>query len=221
MARKLLVLAAASVVLLVYLVGRGEAPAVQCTDPARSDCIAVAVGRVTGPGTYRIAGSLYVFDVPAGRSVRVAGVRRPDYIELARRGVEVPEELREGYITNVVFVPPPIPLRSRRLSEVREHRVAVVSIEAPVEVGSAVLVIDRRTGDPLYRRIVVREENSEKEIYQYPEIRLVRDLTAHETAERFPLDRVSILPAVEVLFARTAADLLFDQIVASIRPRAR
>ena len=50
MARKLLVLAAASVVLLVYLVGRGEAPAVQCTDPTRSDCIAVAEGRGDGPG---------------------------------------------------------------------------------------------------------------------------------------------------------------------------
>ncbi len=199
MARKLLVLAAASVVLLVCLVGRGEAPAVQCTDPTRSDCIAVAKGLVTGPGTYRIPGSRYVFDVPAGKSVRVPVPRGSGGVIL--------ERAEDWGI--------PVPLRFRRLPEV-ERLAAHVYIEAPAEAWRADLAIDPRTGDPFHHSIIT-DENSTEEIVQYPAIRLVIDRATDETTERFPLDRVSILPAVEVLFARTAADLLFDQILASIR----
>ncbi len=197
MARKLLVLAAASVALLVYLVGRGETRAVHCTDPTRSDCIAVAEGLVTGPGTYRIPGSFYVFDVPAGRSVEVPVPRNsPDAVPLGAFGT-------------------PIPLRFRRLP-VRERLAAWVLIDAPAVAWSAHLVIDPRTGDPRSRSIIT-DENSTETILEYPAIRFVFDRVAYESTERFPLDRVSILPAVEVLFARTAADLLFDEIVASIR----
>ena len=35
---------------------------------------------------------------------------------------------------------------------------------------------------------------------------------AFRTTGRFPLVRVPILPALDVLFARTAAELLFDRI---------
>ena len=109
----------------------------------------------------------------------------------------------------------PVPLRDRRLP-VREPLSGSVGIEAPAESGTAELYIDLRTGKASYRAIVT-EENPMETIYQYPQIRFVLDRTTWETTERYPLDRVSILPAVEVLFARTAADLLFDEILASIR----
>ena len=199
MAPKLLVLAAASVVLFVYLVGRGEAPAVHCTDPTRSDCIAVAEGLVTGPGTYRIPGARYVFDVPAGRSVRVP----------------VPRGTAGSFGHTRQDFGLPIPLRFRRLPE-PERLAARVFIEAPAEAWMAWIVIDPRTGDELSRSIVTDEDSTE-ELFEYPAIRFVLDWATDETTERFPLDRVSILPAVEVLFARTAADLLLDEIVASMR----
>ena len=198
MAAKMLALAAASVAILVYMVGRGDAPAVQCTDPARSDCIAVAQGVATGPGTYRLPYSRFVFDLPAGTSVRVSGV-------LTSHGGITRETL--GL---------PVPLRDRRLP-VREPLSGSVGIGALAQSGTADLYIDLRTGKAAYRAIVT-EDNPMETIYQYPQVRFVLDRTTWETTERYPLDRVSILPAVEVLFARTEADLLFDRILASIRP---
>ncbi len=206
MVPKLLVLAAVSVLLVSCLDERSDTLAVHCTDPNRADCIAVAEGTLWGPGTFRLPGSgtfslpsRYVFDVSAGRRARVLKLARPEDVIVEPMGAFGIH----------------IPLPYRRLPEWDPLRRPVVLL-APAEAWSAAIVIDARTGEEL-RRYIVTTEDSTEEIVHYPTMRFVLDLRTFRTTDRFPLDRVSILPAVDVLFARTAADLLFDQIVASIR----
>ena len=69
MRRQLLVVAAVSVLLTGCLGGRSEVPSGNRFPPIEADRYSDDV--LIGPGTYRIPGSRYVFDVPAGWWVSV------------------------------------------------------------------------------------------------------------------------------------------------------
>ena len=69
MRRQLLVLAAGGVLLTGCLGGRSEVPTGSCPAPLEADCY--SDDALIGPGTYRVPGSRYVFDVPAGWWVSV------------------------------------------------------------------------------------------------------------------------------------------------------
>ena len=69
MRRQLLVLAACGVLLTGCLGGRSEVPTWSCSEPIEDDCY--SNDGLLGPGTYRVPGSRYVFDVPAGWWVSV------------------------------------------------------------------------------------------------------------------------------------------------------
>lgn len=67
--RRLLVLAAGGVLLTGCLGGRSEPPSVSCPSPIAYGCY--SDDALIGPGTYRLPGSRYVFDLPAGWWVSV------------------------------------------------------------------------------------------------------------------------------------------------------
>ena len=69
MRRQLLVLAACGVLLTGCLGGRIEVPPWSCSEPIEDDCY--SDDALIGPRTYRVPGSRYVFDVPAGWWVSV------------------------------------------------------------------------------------------------------------------------------------------------------
>ena len=197
---RMLAAAAAAVLQLAACGGEGP-PEVYCTGLGRADCIALAHGTLSGPGTYRLSWSWrgsrpipcrYVVNVPEGRRV-VAFVP--------------PEHLDGGY-------PRPKVLPERRLPDADDSRLAFLA--APKEDEGSLLVIDTLTGTERLR-VVTRDSAEWEWIHEHPRARWVYDLRTGETTDRYPLDRVSIMPPAYLIFARTGADLLFDEIMASIR----
>ena len=82
MRRQLLVLAACGVLLTGCLGGRSELPTGSCPAPFEADCYSDDV--LIGPGTYRLPGSRYVFDVPAGWRVSVTEYWQPPSVRLVQ-----------------------------------------------------------------------------------------------------------------------------------------
>ena len=73
-----------------------------------------------------------------------------------------------------------------------------------------------RSGEESGRHIRIATDSKE-EICHLSTGRFFIDRSAFRTTGRVPLDGVGTLPAVDVLFARAAAEVLFDPIVARVR----
>ena len=83
MRRQLLVLAAGGVLLTGCLGGRSEVPTGSCPAPLGADCY-YDDDVLIGPSTYRVPGSRYVFDVPAGWWVSMTEDWQPPAVRLVR-----------------------------------------------------------------------------------------------------------------------------------------
>ena len=146
-----------------------------------------------GPGTYRLGRrSLRVFDVPAGMRVVVTHWRKEDFIS--------------GHLGFNVSLPTPFVRAAADYTEWTDIK--------DVATGS-VLSINSRTGEEIDRGMST-DPSSGDLLFRYPN-GFAFGGSGWPRSARFPLDRVTILPPVDVLFVRTPLDKVFDQIVASLR----
>ena len=183
---------AAAGVLLLGCFGRGDGAPECCADPEDTDCIRVTnTGLPACPRTIQLPGSAFAFDAPAGVAVAVFRIDTRDYT------------------THPASLPP-------TTSPAYRHHMEFSVVYTKIVHGRGTLFINPRTGKEIGRQIAIDPSGSFV-VLQYPTGRFVVDWWTGSTIADFPLDRVSILPDVAVLFARTSEELVFDEIVASIR----
>lgn len=180
-------------------------PAERCADTTDGGCVHAAHAEQTGGSTtHGVRFSRYIFDVPDGVPVRV------EHFDLAELRKHADLDSGPDLLgPNWPFVPSPF-----RRHDVGPPRRATQITHWPT---GSTLSLDPKTGRESGRVLFPEDAPPRHMIVQYPTGRFVMDRYTLETIARFPLDRVSILPAVDVLFARTRVDALFDDIVESIR----
>ncbi len=206
MRQGLRVLAAAGALLVGCVGGASDAPTQPCPESIGADCDqATPADRPGSPTPYRlgILPESPIFDVPAGVPVVLFSMAP------SRRAIRGDDPERQG-VDHEALVPSPL----------RRHRIDPPPWSTAIThrtTGSSLLV-DNRTGEEIARVIIAAGPSPHELILQYATGRFVIDRYTGETIARFPLDRVSILPTVDVLFARTPMDAIFDEILASIRP---
>ena len=184
--------------------------------------IAVLGAGISAPGcaaggqpettTRRLPRSGWVFDVPSDAPL---WVQRMD--------------LREWDVTLHSFDDRGVPPFSRQTPFFRQDFRALPQLGFVFTHGpSASLMYTSALGSRELQRLI-RIPHRPNEVYRvvprHSPARYLVDLADHEVHEvfrrrlgdRFPLDRVTVLPDVAVQFARTPADALFDQIIATLR----
>ena len=156
--------------------------------------------------TRRLPRSGWVFDVPAEAPLELERVDRR-----YRHGDTLPD--LEG-------APPPFALETpfyRRDFGPLPEILAVV-VHGP---SRSRMHVDLLAGRELERliRIPHRPNEAYLVVPRHSSARYLVELDAWvvEGPHRFPLDRISVLPDVAVQFARTPADGLFDQLIATLR----
>ena len=155
--------------------------------------------------TRRVWGTALVFDVPADAPLRVVRMDADDFV------------------STHISTPPPSPSPFRRHDFGKLPSVYFRFVHVPTY---SELVVVRRTE---FDRIIYRPTRPNEAYMVFPRhsrARYLVDLPPHwvvrlsriRLIDRYPLDRVSILPDVAVQFVRTPIDALFDQVLDTLRP---